>query len=501
MKREAYIDIPTANLNQGFYIVVNSSYPIKDVDDVKLDPNIGINFTYDNYGGALKWYDGSDFALDFSYQILSGYGNIPCIAVGFSDINVNKYISTAGTDEVFNDEDFTHRPPESWSFYVVASKKLNRLIEVNAGLGRGKFVGYGTLYKHMNTDMFTDGNHEIWAFGLFGGMKIIFTNSMAFIAEGDGRDVNIGLEYQNQLIKGTLAFTKLEVFNNSEQDFSPRVGLNVSYKIMSLREEARKEKKKLPVSIELIDNESRAPVEGKVITTDTKGDTVEISKDKSIHPFKLEPGIYTAFISATGYKDKEIDMMVKEETDKNLYTIELSGIEEPVKLEEVEDSVKIIETEESVKPEEIEDSVEIIKIEEPAKPEEVEDSVKIIDNFEYIKNEIDGIRIKFPFRKAKLTPTARDKLKRIIELISDNKDFHLLIIGHTCSIGTQDSNLILSKKRAESAKKYLTKHHIPAGSISTKGYGETKPVADNNTEEGRIENRRVEFRFSRSKDK
>lgn len=462
MKREAYIDIPTANLNQGLYIVVNSSYPIKDVNDVKLDPNIGIDFTYENFGGALKWYDGSDFAIDLSCQILAGNGNIPSISVGVSEINVDKYISTAGTDEVFNDENFTHRPPEAWSFYLVAGKKLNRLIEVNAGLGRGKFVGYGSLYKYVNTDMLTKGDHEVWAFGLFGGTKISFTNSMAFIAEGDGRDINVGLEYQNKLIKGTLAFTKLEVFNDSEQDFSPRVGLNISYKIMNLQEEAKK--KKLPVVLELIDKKSKAPVEGDAITTDTKGDTVEIFKAKSTHSFKLEPGTYTSFVSARGYIDEKISIMVKEESDENLYTIELG---------EIENSVK---------------------------PQEVQDSTKIINNFEYIKNEIDGIRIKFPFRKAELTPIAHDKLKRIIELISDNKDFHLLVIGHTCSIGTQDTNLILSEERAESVKKYLTEHHIPADRISTKGYGETKPVADNNTEEGRIENRRVEFRLSRAKD-
>jgi outer membrane protein OmpA-like peptidoglycan-associated protein len=464
MKREAYIDIPTANLNEGLYIVVNSSYPIKDVDDVKLDPNLGVNFTYDNFGGALKWYDGADFAFDFSWQILAGNGNIPCIAVGVNEINVNKYISTAGTDEVFNDENFTHRPPEAWSFYVVAGKKLNRLIEVNAGLGRGKFVGYGTLYKYINTDMFTDGNHEVWAFGLFGGMKIMFTNRLAFIAEGDGRDVNIGLEYQNKLIKGTLSLNKLEVFNDSEQDFSPRVGLNLSYKIMNLRKEDRKEEKTLSVFVELIGKESRSPVEGNAIITDTKGDTVEISKVKSIHSFKLEPGIYNSFVSATGYKDRKISMMVKEELDKNLYTIELA---------EIEDTVK---------------------------PEELQDSVEIINKFEYIKSEIEGISIKFPFRKADLTPIARDKLKGIIKLISDNKDVNLLVIGHTCSIGISKTNQRLSERRAESVKKYLIEHHISADRISTKGYGETKPVADNSTEEGRIKNRRAEFILYQAKD-
>jgi hypothetical protein len=360
MKREAYIDIPTVNLDQGLYISVNSSYPIKNVEDVKLDPNIGINFTYDNFGGALKWYDGTDIALDISCRILAGKGNIPCVSVGVSEVNVNKYISTAGTNAIFNDENFTHRPPEAWSFYVVAGKKLNRLIEVNTGLGRGKFVGYGPLYKYLNTDIITPGNHEVWAFGFFGGMKIILTNSLAFITEGDGRDINIGLEYQNKLIKGTLALNKLEVINDSDQGFSPRVGLNLSYKIINLGEEAREERKKLPVVIEIIDKEIRAPVKGDALITDTKGDTVKISKTKSIHPFTLAPGIYSTSVSATGYKDKEISMMVKEKTGENLYKIGLSEIEDFVKLEEVEDSVKIIGIEDSVKSEEVKDSVTII---------------------------------------------------------------------------------------------------------------------------------------------
>ena len=48
MKREAYIDMPTANFNQGLYLNVSSSYPVKDVEDVKFDPNIGIDFYITN---------------------------------------------------------------------------------------------------------------------------------------------------------------------------------------------------------------------------------------------------------------------------------------------------------------------------------------------------------------------------------------------------------------------------------------------------------------------
>jgi OOP family OmpA-OmpF porin len=77
----------------------------------------------------------------------------------------------------------------------------------------------------------------------------------------------------------------------------------------------------------------------------------------------------------------------------------------------------------------------------------------------------------------------------------------LFVIGHTCSIGTSGSNQLLSERRAKSVEKYLIENQIPAARISTKGYGETKPVAENGTEEGRIKNRRAEFIADRAKDK
>jgi outer membrane protein OmpA-like peptidoglycan-associated protein len=461
MKREAYIDVPTANLNQGLYINVNSSYPIKDVDDVKFDPNVGIDLSYRKFGVAMKWYDGADFALDVSYQILQDNGVFPSFAIGINELSTSEYVSPAGNEDVFNDENYTDRSPEISSVYIVGTKKISRNFEVTAGTGRGKFVGYGPMSKYANTDVFFDENHEDWAVGIFGGIKIIFTNNLAFIAEGDGRDINLGLEYQNKLIKGTLALSKLEVFNDEEYDLSPRVGLNLSYKVMNLKEEdrkeVRKERKKFPVVIELVDGISRELVEGYVIITGAKGDTIEVSGFKDVHSFKIEPGVYTMLISATGYKDRKIGIVVKEEISKNLHTIEMS------------------------------------KIEESGRPLEVEDSVKIIDNFEEVKDQVEGISIRFFFREAELTTRARNILNRIIELIRNNKNVRLLVTGHTCSRGTLESNRELSEKRAENVKKYLIEHGIPAGSISTKGYGETKPIAGNGTEEGRIKNRRVEF--------
>ncbi len=464
MKREAYIDMPTANFTQGLYVNVSSSYPVMDVTDVKFDPNIGIDFSYNKFGIAVKWYDGVDFAMDLSYQILAENESAPGLAIGLAEIAINQYISPAGSEETFNDEDYEDRPPEIASAYIVGTKKFGKSFELTGGIGRGRFVGYGPKSYVPNTDIFFDENHENWAVGLFGGTKVTFPNNLAFIVETDGRDANVGIEYQNELVKGTMALNKLELFG-SEDELSPRVSLNLSYKLMDMKETVEKLVKKFPVSIELIDKENREPVKGYTTITSMKGDTIQASSfEKNIHSLELEPGIYTSFISAAGYKDKEIAMAVKGGTSKNLYTIELS------------------------------------KIEEQKKPVTAADSVRIIDNFEEIKDQVEGISIRFPLNRADLTPRALSILNRIIELIRDNKDVRLLIIGHTCSLGTYEANQKLSEKRAESVKKYLIGRGILPEKISIEGYGETNPIATNNTEAGRIKNRRAEFILYRIKE-
>lgn len=70
--------------------------------------------------------------------------------------------------------------------------------------------------------------------------------------------------------------------------------------------------------------------------------------------------------------------------------------------------------------------------------------------------------------------------------------WQLKIVGHTDSQGSETINLTLSKKRAEAVKNYLLKSGVTNG-IITDGFGETKPIADNSTPEGREKNRRVEF--------
>ena len=73
----------------------------------------------------------------------------------------------------------------------------------------------------------------------------------------------------------------------------------------------------------------------------------------------------------------------------------------------------------------------------------------------------------------------------------------LEVSGHTDNIGNAGQNLILSEKRAKAVMDYLVSKSIDPGRISHKGYGSTKPISDNNTEEGRKQNRRVELVFSK----
>lgn len=85
------------------------------------------------------------------------------------------------------------------------------------------------------------------------------------------------------------------------------------------------------------------------------------------------------------------------------------------------------------------------------------------------------------------------ELKQLIQVLTDNPTLKLEISGHTDNTGNAKDNLILSANRAKSIVDYLVAKGIDGGRLSFKGYGDTQPVADNNTEEGRAKNRRTSF--------
>ena len=101
--------------------------------------------------------------------------------------------------------------------------------------------------------------------------------------------------------------------------------------------------------------------------------------------------------------------------------------------------------------------------------------------------------INFDFNKATLKASSYPKLQQMVQIMNDYPDYSLSIAGHTDSKGDDNYNLRLSYERAASARKYMLEKGIPADRIEARGYGETKPIADNKTAAGQALNRRVDF--------
>jgi outer membrane protein OmpA-like peptidoglycan-associated protein len=89
-------------------------------------------------------------------------------------------------------------------------------------------------------------------------------------------------------------------------------------------------------------------------------------------------------------------------------------------------------------------------------------------------------------------------LDTVASIIKKNPRFLVTVEGHTDNVGNKKANLTLSQKRAESVVAWLIKSGgIQAKQLKAKGYGDTKPIADNKTTEGKAKNRRVDFEVSK----
>jgi len=104
--------------------------------------------------------------------------------------------------------------------------------------------------------------------------------------------------------------------------------------------------------------------------------------------------------------------------------------------------------------------------------------------------------IYFDPAKTNINPAAAKALDRTGMILKENPQLKVEIGGHTDASGNEKANQAISEKRAQSAMKYLQdKFNIPENRMTVKGYGATKPIADNSTQDGRSKNRRVEFKY------
>ena len=133
------------------------------------------------------------------------------------------------------------------------------------------------------------------------------------------------------------------------------------------------------------------------------------------------------------------------------------------------------------------------KAEELAKLENVQvETVKDVNGLEAIKVTFDS-GILFDFNKSTLRTEAKQQLDKFAAEMSDMPETGITVYGHTDNVGTEAVNKRISLQRAESVGNYLNGKGIAKSRLTMEGMGFDQPVADNDTEAGRAQNRRVEI--------
>ncbi|WP_121245592.1 OmpA family protein [Mucilaginibacter phyllosphaerae] len=116
-----------------------------------------------------------------------------------------------------------------------------------------------------------------------------------------------------------------------------------------------------------------------------------------------------------------------------------------------------------------------------------------------VTREGEGILVKFDSgilfdtNSSDLKSAARTNLSNLATSLQNNPQTNILIVGHTDNTGTDTYNQNLSVRRAESVKAFIAANSVAGSRLSTSGKGESEPIGDNNTAEGRSQNRRVEI--------
>jgi len=99
----------------------------------------------------------------------------------------------------------------------------------------------------------------------------------------------------------------------------------------------------------------------------------------------------------------------------------------------------------------------------------------------------------FDSNKSNLNPESMNELEKVVTLMNENPKLRIQISGHTDKVGRKEDNLTLSESRAKSVLQYLVSKGVSAARLQSKGYGDSKPIATNDTEQGKSLNRRTEL--------
>jgi tetratricopeptide (TPR) repeat protein len=305
-----YIDVPTANISNGFFINLSGSYAVGGQTEEKFGGSGSIEYGVAGFLAGLKVYATKTFCLDLAYTILEESGSFPGLSIGLENITNSKYVAPLDTSDVV-DFLYAPRPPEIASVYMAVTKELGDYVEMTAGLGRGRFVGYGPRSQYLNFDAFFDEKHPDFMFGMFGGVKFNTPVGVSFIFETDGRDANAGLRYEASRWKGTLSVDKIEHLIAQPEGMINSPRFNLSLSVNPVGRGAAAESNVGTLKIAIMDKSSGRPIQGKIIVSHgniERSYDVPIAKKKVL---MLKPGVYKITVFSAGYKMKTANVPVK----------------------------------------------------------------------------------------------------------------------------------------------------------------------------------------------
>jgi hypothetical protein len=304
------IDIPEATPPRETYVsfAPSGSFALGD-DPHSFVSDLNVSLSVAGRGEiSLSVYTIENYSLNTRLTVLPGNETTPAVAVGMDNITYREWTSSVGDGSSVGFQDdlgyAEKRPREAFSFFVVATKTVENLplpFRATAGIGRGKYVGKGPLSQYTNSDIFFDSDNTL-AVGLFGGIAVNLAPSVSAMLEYDGRDANIGLQYDHGHVSLKLAFTHVEQLRSSGE-IGPRVALGLALNSTTLTGQ-----RKGHIAGRVFDAYSGDPVSATITIPGVREDGLETD---GAYRIAVRPGSYRLQVASEGYFAKQFKVAVR----------------------------------------------------------------------------------------------------------------------------------------------------------------------------------------------
>jgi outer membrane protein OmpA-like peptidoglycan-associated protein len=490
-------EISSVDYNQIFEENLHASIGLGDFLEIYFDMYTIIeDWTYAG-GFCHRFLESKKFAFAWGIHSFSSLDDISEIGQTIS--------VTWHDDSLYQHADY-EKPYDRFSGFIVSSYAVSDKIDLSLGIGRGRYVGYGVTSKYFNSNLYHERGGD-WGIGLFGGAEYKISGKTSIMLEGDGRDINAGIRFQPHPWEFELGLTKIEYFFDWDE-YRPRVALSASYK--------RIPKKPGPgiIAGTVRDTEGNALIAAVKISESDIPLTMTGPEFGAYEFTDVKPALYELTASAEGYSkgEKKVEALA----DQTVYcdfilTRLLGGLVGIVIDDDTEEPLVAnvtVENTGAVSESDVETGFAFMDLEpgpytlnaeavgyhpgSAAATVETGKTTDVLIRLQPIVFELAGIQ--FDFDKSSLRQVSIPILDQAAEVLAQYPNMHVEIQGHTCWMGSDEYNMRLSQARANSVMNYLVQQkNIDQVRLTAKGYGESTPIATNETNEGRIRNRRVEF--------